>query len=58
MIKRKWQVWTENETESRKQDCIVEQKILFEGDEKKVKKYYKKESLVNPNLHIGYELTE
>jgi hypothetical protein len=58
MIKRNWKVWTENEQESRKQDCIVEQKVLFTGEEKKVKRYYNKESLTNPSLHIGYELTE
>jgi hypothetical protein len=58
MIKRNWKVWTENEEQSRKQDCIAEQKVLYEGEEKKVKKYYEKESLVNPNLHVGYELAE
>jgi hypothetical protein len=58
MIKRNWKVWTENEQESRKQDCIAEQKVLFEGNEKEVNKYFKKASLINPDLHIGYELTE
>jgi len=58
MIKRNWKVWVENEEQSRKQNYIVGQKILFEGEEKKAKKYYEKESLTNSNLHIGYELTE
>ena len=54
MVKKIWQVWTENDVESKKQGLIVDEKILFTGTEQECKKYAKNIS----NVHIGYDLNE
>jgi hypothetical protein len=51
MAKKLWQVWTENDKESAKQGCIVDEKTLFIGTENECRKYAK----TIPNAHVGYD---
>lgn len=50
MAKRLWQVWTENEEESRKQGVIVNEKVVFSGTESACRRYAGKKK----GLHLGY----
>jgi len=51
-----YQVWIENEKESQKQDRIVDEKVLFEGNKTNANKYYKSHGGASAGLHIGYIL--
>jgi len=54
MSKKTWQVWTENEEESKKTGTIVDEKILLEGTESQCKLFAGK----NINMHVGYACGE
>ena len=54
MVKRKWEVWTEDETLPTDAERLDSARILCEGGESKCYAYYKKHGGAKNSLHVGY----